>query len=94
MRVPTIISALALAATPFVGAQAMPMARPIPLAGTDSPAITLTAGGCGLGFHRGVYGVCHPNLYGGYGVGFRPYGYGYGVRRFGYGYHRGYFRRF
>ncbi len=84
MRVSTIAAALALAALPFAGAEAMPLAQPIPLAGSDAPAITLTSGGCGIGFHRGFYGGCRPNF--GYGVGFRPYGYGYG----GYGFHRGF----
>lgn len=90
MRLSTIVAALALAATPIAGTQAMPLAQPIPLAGSDAPALTLTSGGCGINFHRGLYGVCRPNLYGGYG--FRRSGYGYGYR--GYGYRRGYFRHF
>ena len=60
MRVSTIAAALAFAALPFAGAEAMPLAQPIPLAGSDAPAITLTAGGCGIGFHRGFYGACRP----------------------------------
>ncbi len=52
------------------------------VAGGASPAeITLVSGGCGLGFHRGIYGGCRPNF-------FR----GYGYRRFGY--RRGYYRNF
>jgi len=53
--------------------------------------ITATAGsaeardGCGLGFHRNVYGFCRPNGF------YRPYAfrpaYGYGWRRH-YGWHR------
>ncbi len=34
--------------------------------------------GCGLGFHRGFYGWCRPNL------GYRPYAYGPVYRHFGY----------
>ena len=90
MRIATILAAVALAATLPVAAEAMPLAQPIPLAGNDAPAITLTAGGCGPGFHRGFYGVCRPNFYGGgYAVGFRPYGYG---RHRGWGWHRGWHR--
>lgn len=94
MRLSTIVAALAISVAVPVGAQAMPVARPIPLAGPDAPAVELTAGGCGIGFHRGFYGGCRPNLYGGYGVGFRPYGFGYRRFGYGYGYRRGYFRRF
>ncbi|WHQ72969.1 GCG_CRPN prefix-to-repeats domain-containing protein [Methylorubrum extorquens] len=41
--------------------------------------------GCGLGFHRGFYGWCRPNL------GYRPYAFapayrGFGYRRWGGGY--------
>ncbi|MCP2080158.1 GCG_CRPN prefix-to-repeats domain-containing protein [Methylorubrum extorquens] len=48
------------------------------------------AGGCGLGFHRGPYGGCRPNGYGGYYG--RPGYYGYrggavyGYRGGAYGY--------
>ena len=48
-----------------VGAQATPLA-PAPAPKTQ-PDITLVAGGCGVGFHRGPYGYCVRN-----GV---PYGY-------------------
>ncbi|WP_418291968.1 GCG_CRPN prefix-to-repeats domain-containing protein [Methylobacterium durans] len=53
------------------------------------------AGGCGPGFHRGPYGACRPNYYGGY---YGPrYGYGYrgGVvyGRGAYGYRGGYYGR-
>src|SRR4051812_35805107 len=58
------------------------------------------AGGCGIGFHRGPYGGCRPNVYGGYYGGPAYYGgrgvYGYrggavyGYRRGGvYGYRGG-----
>ena len=42
-------------------AQAMPFGKGAP--STDS-GITLVAGGCGPGFHRGPYGGCRPNGYG------------------------------
>ena len=32
----------------------------------DRPAVTLVAGGCGVGFHRGPFAGCRPN------VGFGP----------------------
>jgi hypothetical protein len=52
---------------------------------TDVPSvITLTAGGCGIGFHRGPYGGCRPNG-GYYAYGYRPYAYGY--RPYGYGFY-------
>ena len=48
--------------------------------------------GCGLGFHRTIYGWCRPN------VGDRSYVYVSGYPRFGYrwhaGYHYGWHRRF
>jgi hypothetical protein len=40
------------------------------------------AGGCGVGFHRGPYGGCRPNVYGG-AYGGRAYGV-YGGRAYGY----------
>jgi hypothetical protein len=76
MRMLLTASALAL-----IGAAAAPAnAMPFPSLADQAPsAITLTAGGCGVGFHRGPYGGCRPN--GGYGVvGVPAYGYG------GYGY--------
>jgi hypothetical protein len=45
-----------------MSAQAMPLSGvgvPAPVA--DAPHITLVAGGCGPGFHRGPYGGCRPN---------------------------------
>jgi hypothetical protein len=81
MRKTLIASAL-----PFFGlagavsAEAMPFP---PLADQTPSAITLTAGGCGLGFHRGPYGGCRPNGGGYYANGYRPYAvpYGYYGRR-------------
>lgn len=53
-----------------VGAEAMPAA---PVAQQAAPEVTLVAGGCGIGFHRGPYGGCRPNYYRpAYGY-YRPY---------------------
>lgn len=66
MRIPSAaVAGLALALMLPAAAEAMPAAQPIPLAGTEAPPITLTAGGCGFGFHRNFYGFCRPNFYGG-----------------------------
>jgi hypothetical protein len=70
--------------------QAMQIA-PLPASGPD---VTLVAGGCGIGFHRGPYGGCRPNGYG-YGggvvVGAPVYRYGYSYHGgYHYGYHGGY----
>jgi hypothetical protein len=43
-----------------------------------SSNVTLVAGGCGLGFHRGPYGGCRPNI-----AGYPAVGYGGGVYRGG-----------
>ena len=68
----------------FALASAPANAMPFPLLGDETPsAITLTAGGCGIGFHRGPYGGCRPN--GGAYYGYHPYAYGY--RPYAYGYH-------
>ncbi|MFE1598319.1 GCG_CRPN prefix-to-repeats domain-containing protein [Methylobacterium sp. ID0610] len=48
-------------------------------------ATAQAAGGCGIGFHRGPYGGCRPNVYGGY---YGAPGY-YGYRGGGYGYRGG-----
>jgi hypothetical protein len=79
MRNIVFASALALIGlAAAVPAQAMPF----PLLGDEAPsALTLTAGGCGIGFHRGPYGGCRPNG-GYYAYGYRPYAYGY--RPYGY----------
>ncbi|MDB5595889.1 MAG: hypothetical protein JWM36_2850 [Hyphomicrobiales bacterium] len=29
---------------------------------TGAPVVTLVSGGCGIGFHRGPYGGCRPNV--------------------------------
>ncbi|HEY3624183.1 MAG TPA: hypothetical protein VGL12_17645 [Roseiarcus sp.] len=63
--------------------QAMPIA---PLV-SGAPYLTLVAGGCGIGFHRGPYGGCRRN--GGVGYGYGVVGPRYGVVR-GPGYHYGY----
>jgi hypothetical protein len=88
-----LAAAIGLAGLATAPVQAMPVA---PLAAA-APAVTLVAGGCGIGFHRGPYGGCRPNGYygGGVVVGAPVYGYGYhggyGVYRGGYGvYHGGY----
>ena len=89
----TLLSGSVLA---LLGAAAAPVnAMPFPSLADQVPsAITLTAGGCGIGFHRGPYGGCRPNGYG-YGVvgvpayGYGGYGYGY-PGGYGYGYHGGY----
>lgn len=85
MRTPPIGSAFALLCATAASANAMPFPS---LADQAPSAITRTAGGCGLGFHRGPYGGCRPNGYGyGYGVvGVPAYGYG----GYGYGYPGGY----
>jgi hypothetical protein len=48
---------------------------PVP---NQSSNVTLVAGGCGLGFHRGPYGGCRPNI-----GGYPAVGYGGGVYRGG-----------
>jgi hypothetical protein len=81
MRNIVFASALALIGlAAAVPAQAMPF----PPLGEEAPSVlTPTAGGCGIGFHRGPYGGCRPN--GGAYYGYRPYAYGY--RPYAYGYH-------
>src|SRR6478609_3499213 len=56
------------------------LAAPLATAGTAE-----ARDGCGLGFHRGVYGLCRPNL--GPWRAYRPYAYRpafYGYRRVGW----------
>jgi hypothetical protein len=48
--------------------------------------VTLVAGGCGVGFHRGPYGGCRPNI-----AGYPEVGYGGGVYHGGV-YHGGVYR--
>jgi hypothetical protein len=57
MRKAFYASAIALLGLAAVPVQAMTIA---PLSGA-SPDITLVAGGCGAGFHRGPYGGCVRN---------------------------------
>jgi hypothetical protein len=57
MRNAFYASAIALLGLAAVPVQAMPIA---PLSG-GAPDITLVAGGCGAGFHRGPNGGCRPN---------------------------------
>jgi len=74
MRQLVFASALAcLGLAAAVPAQAMPFP---PLGDEAPPALTLTAGGCGIGMHRGPYGGCRPNGGGAY-YGYHPYAYGY-----------------
>jgi hypothetical protein len=68
MRKILFASALALVGL----ATAVPAgAMPFPSLADQAPsAITLTAGGCGAGFHRGPNGGCRPN--GGAAYGYHP----------------------
>src|ERR1700722_15555704 len=81
-------NALAAAAIGLSGLAAIPaQAMQIAPLSASATYVTLVAGGCGIGFHRGPYGGCRPN---GYGVAGVP-GYGYGYHGgYGYGYHGGY----
>ena len=74
---------LGLAAAVPAGAMPFP-----PLGEEARSAITLTAGGCGIGFHRGPWGGCRPNGgYYGYSP-YRPYAYGYRPSyAYGYGFY-------
>jgi hypothetical protein len=83
MRVASVASMAALATLVVGSASAMPV--PAPYHG--DPAITLASGGCGLAFHRTVYGGCAPNGYG-YGA---PVVVAPGFYGGGYGYHGGYY---
>jgi hypothetical protein len=79
MRNILIASAFAL-----VGLSAAAPSQAMPFAPADKApsAFTLTAGGCGPGFHRGPYGGCRPN--GGavvVGPGYHPYAHPYAYGR-------------
>ena len=75
MRKTLFASALALVGlAAAVPAHAMPFPS---LADQTPSAITLTAGGCGAGFHRGPNGGCRPN---GGGVYAHPYAHPYAGR--------------
>lgn len=58
----TLAAAGLMLASVAVDAQAMPAA---PIATGQAPGITLVAGGCGIGWHRGPYGGCRRNHWGG-----------------------------
>lgn len=75
MRSRELIALFALAFEAWLGLGAMEKAR----IGVDTAE---AAGGCGIGFHRGPYGACRPNVYGGYYGGPGSYGGGavYGYR--------------
>jgi hypothetical protein len=63
-----------IAAVAFIGlssAQAMPI---VPLDQTETAAITLVAGGCGAGMHRGAGGECRRNKGCGRGYRLTPHG--------------------
>ncbi|MGB3584428.1 MAG: hypothetical protein WBA40_25405 [Roseiarcus sp.] len=74
MRKILFASALALVGLATVPAGAMPFPS---LADQAPSAITLTAGGCGAGFHRGPNGGCRPNGGGAYA---HPYAHPYAGR--------------
>ena len=84
------MSLLVVAATAAFGVSGVGAAPLIPLvADGDTPAATLVAQGCGLGYSRGSYGRCRPSVFGFGAPGGRRYGYGGGYGR-GYGYGRPY----
>ena len=91
MSTKTTILTTAAASLMLVGAVASAdamTATPLPMA-QGAPEVTLVSGGCGPAFHRGPFGGCRPNFYGGgYGYGYgRPWGWrgGYGGWRRGWG---------
>lgn len=55
----TLAAAAAMMMAMPLAAQAFPLA-PSPVAGAEGP-VTLVAGGCGLGMHRGPWLGCRPN---------------------------------
>jgi hypothetical protein len=65
-----------------LGLSAAAPSQAMPFAPADQApsVITLTAGGCGIGFHRGPYGGCRPNGGGAY-YGARPYAHPYAYGR-------------
>ena len=55
--------ALAAAAIGLCGLAAIPaQAMQIAPLSASAPYVTLVAGGCGIGFHRGPYGGCRPKM--------------------------------
>ncbi len=89
MRVACWASIAAVSTLLAGSAEAMPTPAPYR---ADS-GIRLAAGGCGLAFHRNIYGACVPNGYGGGGVVVAPGFYGAPGWHGGYygGYHGGYY---
>ena len=60
-------------------------AMPTPAPYRAEPVITLAAGGCGIGFHRNVYGACVVNGPGWGGAVVAPGYYGYGAPGYWHG---------
>jgi len=90
MRVGCLASMAALTILIAGSAEAMPTPAPYR---ADS-VITLAAGGCGVGFHRNVYGACVVNGPGWGGAVVAPGYYGYGAPGYWHGgayYHGGYY---
>jgi hypothetical protein len=91
MRLACLASMAALATLCTGSAEAMLTPAPY----RAEPVITLAAGGCGVGFHRNVYGACVVNGPGwGGGVVVAPGYYGYGAPGYWRGgayYHGGYY---
>ncbi|HXW73037.1 MAG TPA: hypothetical protein VEK34_16705 [Methylocella sp.] len=83
-KLPFFAAAIAAFAALLISFDARAFPVP-PSPGENGLAITLIAGGCGIGFHRGPYGACRPNVgyvAPGYGV-YRGGVYGGGVYRGG-----------
>jgi hypothetical protein len=60
MKALSVFAATGFAVAVFASAaQAMPAA---PIGGDARSGVTLVAGGCGPGWHRGPYGRCRPNM--------------------------------
>jgi len=55
-----LVSAIVLLAFAASAAQAMPLSSKV--GDVSSPPVVLVAGGCGVGYHRGPYGGCRPNV--------------------------------
>jgi hypothetical protein len=56
-------TAVTMLAGATLSAEAMPAAPSNSISmSSDQSGLTLVAGGCGLGFHRGPYGGCRPNF--------------------------------
>jgi hypothetical protein len=59
MKFASTAAAAMMAAVVSFSAQALPLSPA--QSGQAEPLVTLVAGGCGPGFHRGPGGGCHPN---------------------------------